>query len=727
MSHYISPEGDEFFRLIATYLNRDEQQVVRQAYVFARDQHGDARRRSGELYITHPLTVAFYLAEYGLDAVTLMAALLHDVAEDTIVSIAQIQERFGAEVAQLVDGLTKFEQATDKSSRDALSPEAVRSATLHKLFGFMTNDIRVGIVKIFDRLHNMRTIGFNSVESQRRNSRETLDVYAPLAHRLGIWAVKNELEMLSLERLHPETFHTLQQQLQQMRYRQQMDYSESSRELAAHLTSQGIQIVDIFPSRENPLTGFRGLQRNGGRADLRMDSTMRLVVLLKDIPSCYLALGYTHSLWRPIRNSFDDYIASPLDNLYQSLHTTIIHRKSRLKVHLRTPTMNTLSEIGILAKWLTIGMPLWSPEIDMREIDRHVQGIIVSIRDSINADPHDPSLAVQGVMDNVLASQIGVFTPKGDYRELPKGATPVDFAYTIHTEVGAQCRGAIVNDHSHPLNRGLEDGDRVRVLLRGNGPQRVWLDEDLGYLTTNRAKAQVRRWFRRLSDDAAIREGKQLLDDELRMLGLAHRSHTEIADLFGLARPEFLYYGLGKAELLPTVVATRILVDGWQRSPSHHVGVPVRSEEGEQFIITNAAGRQVRLCRTCMPRPGDRILGFMRSNRNLTVHKVSCHTLPSDPFSDRTLKLGWGEEGMQEVRPVKVQIDGFDRSGLLQEITGLVSQENINMPEVHAVTHDGEAVITLVMDVASPRQLVRLLHRVHALENVHSVHCVDMV
>ncbi len=727
MSHYITPEGDEFFRLIATYLNRDEQLLVRRAFEFACDQHRDVRRRSGEPYITHPLTIAFYLAEYGLDAVTLMAALLHDVVEDTSFSIKQMEELFGAEVAQLVDGLTKFEAATDKGSLDATSPEAVRSATLHKLFGFMVNDIRVGIIKIFDRLHNMRTIGSNSVDSQRRNSTETLDVYAPLAHRLGIWAVKNELELLSLERLYPDQFRSLQLQLEQVHYQQQMDYSEISRELAAHLTSRDIQIVDIFPSRENPLAGLRDLRKARPRRDFRPDSTLRLVILLKDIPSCYLALGYVHSLWRPVRKSFDDYIASPLDNLYQSLHTTVIHPRRPLKLHLRTLTMNTLSEIGVLAKWLTIGMPMWSSEIDMQEIDRHVEGIIAGIRDNINAEPHDPGLGVQGVMENVLGGQIRVITPKGDYWQLPRGATPVDFAYAIHTEVGAQCRGALVNDHSFPLNRELEDGDRVRVLLRGNGPKRVWLDEDLGYLTTSRAKVQVRRWFRRLSDDAAVREGKQLLDDELRMLGLEHRSHAAIADLFGLARPEFLYHGLGKAELLPTAVATRILVDGWQHGPSHSIGVPVRSEEGEQFIITNAAGKQVRICRTCTPRPGDNILGFMRTDRQLTVHKESCHILPADPFSDRTLKLGWGEEGLLEARPVKIQIDGFDRSGLLQEITGLVSEEYINMPEVHAVTHEGEAMITLIMDVTGPRQLVRVLHRIHALENVYAVTCLDMV
>lgn len=720
MAHYISAAGTEFFQLIATYLPAEEREIVCEAFELARREHGDERRRSGELFFTHPLTVAYYLATYGLDTATLVAALLHDVAEDTRISIAEIREQFGPEVSQLVDGLTKFEAMTD-------DPQHRQSATLQKLFAVMTHDVRVAIIKIFDRLHNMRTIKWTPPDSQRRKARETLDVYAPLANRLGIWTVKNELESLSLEVLNHPAYERITQKLQQLTLRQQAEYGRASHELATHLTAAGIQVIDIFPCPENTYTIYQQSYNNGYGNNYRLDETLRLVVVVKDIDTCYLALRQTHQLWRPVPQAFDDYIAAPRDNLYQSLHTTVIHRKRQhLKVRLRTATMNTLSEIGVLARWLGANMPARPADIDMGEIDRHVEELIDSIRQNMDLEAHDPNLDFQDLMEDVFRNQIMVFTPKGDVRQLPQNATPLDFAYTIHTEVGAQCRSAIVNGQPVPLNRPLREGDRVHIIKRGYAPQRVWLDENLGYLTMNRAKTQARRWFRRLPAEVAIKDGRRLLNYELRMLGLSHRSHQEVADLFGYKHADELYYALGRAELLPTVLAARVLVDRWNQGPSRSVGVPVRSEEGEKFVITNAGGRSVRLCRTCRPRPGDDIVGFVRANRGLTVHRENCHTIPNDPFADRTLKLGWGEEEMREVRLVTIQIDVFDRAGLLFEIAELIGSENSNMPEVHAQSGEGEATIRLVVEVASPQQLVRILHRIHALVNVFSVTCLDM-
>lgn len=726
MNHHIAPDGQEFFALIATYLTKADQAQVRDAFLLAREAHGQERRKSGELFFTHPLTIAYYLAEYSLDAPTLIAALLHDVVEDTRVSIAEIEAQFGQEVARLVEGLTKFEAATSDPIVPKLTSEDLRNATLRKLFGFMTNDLRVGIIKIFDRLHNMRTIFATSPASQRRKAEETLNVYAPLANRLGIWNVKNELEAISLSILDGRAYEAIHQQLQQQAHQQQPTCSAISRELAAHLTKAGIQIADIKPQPENVYTVYRASAGNGHRA-YKLDDTPRLVVLLKNIDSCYQALGRTHQLWRPVPHTFDDYIAAPRDNLYQSLHTTVNYRQGqRLRIRFRTITMNTLSEIGVLAKWLTVGNPLWSPEIDMPEIDRHVGLLLNNIIENINLESHDPGVGVQGVVDDVFGSQIAVFTPRGDIKQLPVGATALDFAYTIHTEVGAQCRAAIVNGQPYPLNKPLQDGDQIQIVKRGNAPQRVWLDENLGYLTMSTAVSQARRWFRRLPPEVAIKEGKQLLNSELRMLGLTHLAHDVIADLFGFHHSDDLYHALGRAELLPTVLATQVLVDRWNQGPLRQVGVPVRSEDGDRFVITNAADRAVRLCLTCHPRPGDAIVGFARSSTALTVHKENCHNLPPDPFGDRTLKLGWGGEDARQVRLINVHIDVFDRSGLLFEITDLIRSENINMPEVHAQSKGGEATISLAMEVASGRQLVRVLHRIHALTNVYSVRCLNM-
>lgn len=719
---HVAPDGVEFFDLINTYLEPEARQQVSRAFTMARQEHGDERRQSGELFFTHPLTIAYYLAEFQLDAPALVAALLHDVVEDTRVSISEIEDKFGGEVARLVNGLTKFEAVADDAATQKLSKEEVRDATLHKLFGVMTDDIRVGIIKLFDRLHNMRTIGAVPPASQRRKAEETLAVYAPLANRLGMWELKNELEALSLEVLDKDAYEQIHQRLEQLRHQHQPTLATVSHEIAEQLTKAGLQVVDIALNPENVYTVYRDSRINGHYGSrFKIDETPRLAVVLKDVRDCYVALGELHQLWRPVPGTFDDYIATPRDNLYRSLHTTIIHRSSgrRIKIRLRTVAMNLMSEIGVLARWLRIGMPLWSEEIAQR-----VDVLFDNISENINLEPHNPRVGVQTVMQDVFRDQIMVYTPAGDIKELPKGATALDFAYTIHSEVGAQCRVALVNDQPTALNRPLQDGDRVQIIKRGQAPQRIWLDEDLGYLTTGKARTRVRRWFRRLPEKIAITEGRRLLEDELEMLGTRAYSHEQIALWMEYKEPEELYYDLGRAEVLPTAVATTVLEETWQEGHCRNVGSVVYSQEGEKFIIINAGGRPLRLCRMCQPRPDDDLIGFARTDGSVTVHKAGCRILPLDPLSARKLKLNWGDEASCEVCLFTVRIDGYDRSGLLFEITQLIQSEGINMPSVHAETRGGTAELLLEMEVATPRQMVRVLHRIHALVNVYSVTCL---
>ncbi len=518
MKDTIAPDGAAFFDLISTYLGPDESAIVREAFEVARDEHGGELRQSGEPFFTHPLTIAYYLAQYQMDAPTLVAALLHDVVEDTRVSVDEITERFGQEVGRLVDGLTKFEAVADDAAVETLSKEEVRDATLHKLFGVMTDDVRVGIIKIFDRLHNMRTIKATPPATQKRKADETLAVYAPLANRLGIWEVKNDLEALSLEVLDSNAYHIIRQKLEQLRHKHQTPFARVNHQIAEKLTAAGIEIADIKLCPENIYSIYQSSRGNGRQGSrLKVDPILRLVVVLKDIPSCYLALGELHQMWRPVPGTFDDYIASPRDNLYRALHTTVVRNNGeRIKVRFRTVAMDVLSEIGVMARWVRLGMPLWSSEIADR-----VDALVANISETINLEPQDPRVGVQGVVQDVFRDQIIVYTPAGDVKELPQGATPLDFAYMIHSEVGDQCRVALVNDQQTPLNQPLQSGDRVYIVKRGDGPQRIWLDEDLGYLTTSRARAHVRRWFRRLSEEAAITEGRRLLENELWMLGMS--------------------------------------------------------------------------------------------------------------------------------------------------------------------------------------------------------------
>lgn len=725
MSQYLNPNGEEFFAQISSYLSIEDRARVRQAFELARKEHGDVRRKSGELFFTHPLTVAYYLAEYYADAPALIAALLHDVAEDTSVSVGEIQAQFGEEVSLIVDGLTKFDRVTAKAKLGReLSPDEVKEATLYKLFDMMTEDVRVGIIKIFDRLHNMRTITSMPLYKQKEKAREALSVYAPLANRLGMWKIKNELESLSLSVLDGMRFKNLQEQLKERLCQQEPAYKAIREELLTTLKQAGVTVIDVVTATDDVLTLYNTWRKNGSQG---LDIPIRLVVLVEDVASCYLSLGHIHGRWRPVQKEFDDYIAAPRDNLYRSLHTTVIYEGKHIKVRFRTFEMQLESQSGVLSQWMDhAGMPitLWSKESLSR-----LETMIGTISDSIKFEKQEVGQGVRSVIEDIFTKQIIVYTPQGEMRELPQGATPVDFAYSIHTAIGNSCRAALVNGKHVPLNTQLNDGDSVTILRHGSQPQRTWLDEDLGYLNMAYSKSAVRKWYRKLPADKAIKQGKRLLQAELEMLGLSDYSHLVVASWFGLASPQELYYELGSAEILPTTVAIKVLADLWRQEPlasSNGGGQTVASENGEWFVITNAGDRPLRLCRTCNPRPGDNIQGFIRKDGEVTVHNLACPLLHSDDvLSSNLLKLRWGEEGHGNKRAISMRIDVHDRDGLLFEIGSLMQEEKINITSLCSRSKNHKATIVFGAEIASPRQLVRILHRAQALVNVIGVRCMS--
>jgi GTP pyrophosphokinase len=431
-------------------------------------------------------------------------------------------------------------------------------------------------------------------------------------------------------------------------------------------------------------------------------------------------MGYLHQIWRPVPGQFDDYIAVPRENLYRALHTTVIHSDGKpLKIRFRSVAMNEVSEIGILAKWLYSGTPMWTDEIAER-----VDALFSNISDNINIDPQDMSTGVKSVVEDVFRKQIMVYTPRGDIIELPQGATAIDFAFAIHTEVGNHCQTAYVNEQPYPLSKMLQDGDRVRIVKSGWArPHRTWLDEDMGFLTTGRARSQVRRWFRRLPETVAIAEGRKILYDELVMLGLDKYSSEEVATIFDIEQSKELFFLLGRAELLPTTIATQVLTQEWDQEPLKNIGDVVVNKAGQEFVITDGHGRSLRLCQACNARPGETIIGFLRSDGGVTVHRNSCYTLRPDPMFARTIKLDWGKKGEHLVRRVTLQIDVYDRAGLLFEIAELLRDENVNITAINtpASEIDGTMRVVLEMDIASPRKLVRVLHRAQGLVNVYDV------
>lgn len=719
----VAATREQFVACIETYLDHEDQCRVQEAYDYADQKHGDQLRKSGEPFITHPLTVAFYLAQYRLDAEALMAALLHDVAEDVSVPIAEIEALFGSEVSYLVDGVTKLKDVSEGVAKGRhLSKQEIQDLSIQKLFREMSSDVRVVIIKLFDRLHNMRTIKHMSREGQERKARETLYVFAPLANRLGIWTLKSELESLSLEVLDNRAYHIIKQGLQELHDDQQEFFQLISGQIMDHLLEANLDVRRVVLAPENIYTVYSDLtSQQASYYDI--DRTLRLVVLMDDWMSCYTALGYLHHLWQAVPDRFDDYISVPRDNLYRSLHTTVITDNGQhVKIRLRTEAMDEISQIGVLARWKYGGTTLWE-----KGIAEKIDALSENIRETVSADYQDAGDTVRSVVEDLFSAQNRVYTPRGDTILLAKGSTPIDFAYAIHTGLGEQCQAAYVNEMLSPLNRLLRDGDMVRIIKSYRAePQREWLDEDLGYLGTNYARSHARRWFRRLPRDRAIAQGKKLLQAELRMLGFSHFDHASAARLLGYETTEDLYHALGRAEILPTVVATSVLDAKWADEPMRNLDNMVTSRSGEKYVITHADGRQLRLCATCDPRPRDTIVGYLRKNGEVTVHREGCHNLRANRASGRLLKLGWGEATQRKARLINVQVDVFDRAGLLFDITRPLQDEQINIPFIYTPPpkRAGEMRIIMSLEVLRPRQAVRILHQIRSLVNVYDVRCI---
>lgn len=725
----LSADADALLSVTDTYLSRADQRKVEEAFEVARREHGPQTRHSGELFVTHPLTVATYLSEYRLDADALAAALLHDIAEDTLVTIGEIEEMFGPDVAKLVSGVTKLKEVTEGvASERQMSGQELQQATFQRLFQAMTEDVRTVIIKIFDRLHNMRTIDALPPEKQIAKSKETLSVFAPLANRLGMWDVKSELEALSLEVLKPDAYWAIKAELETLQREQAAQFEVVSAQIWESLLGANLDVRDVRMAPENIYTVYQDLNKKGS-SYRDVDRMMRLTVLLGDTMSCYTALGLLHQLWPAVPNSFDDYISVRRDNLYQSLHTRVIHTNGQtIKIRLRTEDMEKVAQIGVLAKWAYAGTPLWSKGVADR-----LDMFFDSINESINVERQNPSAGVRGVVEDVLRTQIRVYTPQGDPIDLVEGATAIDFAYRIHTNLGNQCHAAYVNDLPYALNRPLRSGNTVRIVSNARSqPQRAWLDEDLGYIATTYARMHARRWFRRLPEPQAIRQGKRLLEHELVMLGLSYLDHHYIAGLFGYDDVVEFYYHIGRAEieLLPTALSTRILEDSWSYGPSLRLDNVVYSPDGSRFIITNADNRELRLCVSCNPRPRDPIVGYARKDGRVTVHHEGCYTLNASrqrpDVLQRRLKLGWGESDTRQARLVKLHVEVYDRPGLLHDITRLMQDRSINIPQIHTYesARPDELLIELVVELTGPRQMVRLLHQMEALVNVKSVRCI---
>ncbi len=714
-------------QLPETYSLADRELVMR-AYVIAEEAHREQKRHSGEPYINHCLAVAGILAELKVPAEVIVAGLLHDTVEDTSITLSDIRRDFGDAVKILVDGVTKLTQLprvsrgdqhaenTDNEAEDEIilpallgRKEDMISETLRKTFLAMGEDVRVVLIKLADRLHNMRTLGHMPEHKRRRIAQETLDIFAPLANRLGIWQLKWELEDLSFRYVQPEKYKEIAESLAERRPDRERQLEEIKENLVRLLEKNNIKaevsgrpkhIYSIFKKMQNKDKSF------GMLYDVR---AVRLIV--PDVPACYSALGVIHTTWRPIPGEFDDYIAVPKDNHYQSLHTAVMFDDRRpLEIQIRTQEMHMSAEYGIAAHWR------------YKEGGKHDKQFEQRIKDlrkmmEWRSDVNDATEFVESMQSDVFRDRVYVFTPRGDIIDLPAGSTPIDFAYHVHTDIGHRCRGARVNGKLVPLDHELKTGDQVEVLTaKRGGPSRDWLNNNLALVKTQRARSKIRVWFKILEDEQNLATGRDTLERELGRLGITEVNFEKLARELGYKTPDAMFIHLGTGELSTSLIIKKFS-DEEEQKDILEANAPASSSKSTDAVeVVGLKGMLASMAKCCNPAPGDQIIGYITRGRGATIHRQDCPNILQTPDRERLLKVGWGH--VEQTFPVPVKIKAYDRQGLMSDISILLSDENININNVSVNVNRSIADLRLIIEVKDLTQLSRILTRIENLPNV---------
>jgi len=704
------------------YLPTDRD-VIHRAYEMALNAHSLQKRQSGEPYINHCVAVASILAELRMPAEVVAAGLLHDTVEDTYVTLEDLRKQFGDTIANLVDGVTKLDSLPRVSHSDGqltLEQDSRRKRqssieAMRKTFLAMNDDVRVVLIKLADRLHNMRTLGFTPSEKQRRIGQETLDIYAPLASRLGIWQIKWELEDLSFRYVNPEKYKEIADQLSDRRSAREEQIMEIVIKLQHTLTQANLK-VDITGRPKHIYSIYRKMMAKGKTFEMVRDVRgVRLIV--PDIPSCYATLGLIHNLWRPIPGEFDDYIAAPKDNFYQSLHTAVLYDDGKpLEVQIRTPEMHQNSEYGIAAHWRY--------KEGMRRDQKYEQHIMW-LRSMMEwrGDVEDAQEFVDSMKSDVFEDRVYIFTPKGDIYDLPAGSTPIDFAYHVHTHIGHRCRGAKVDGKLVPLDYELKTGQQVEILTsKQGGPSRDWLNASLGMVKTQRARSKIRIWFKKQDQEQNLVQGRNMLERELRRLGLSDINLENLARQLDLKSTDEMFIDLGCGDLSVSRIISLIAQQELPAEEELVASRPKSSPDSTDAVsVVGLRGLLTAMGKCCNPMPGDPIVGYITRGRGATIHRQDCPNILRSTERERLVKVSWGEQ--MRTYPVPIKITAFDRQGLMSDISTLLNAEGINIVDVNVrVDHDNVkadlAEIRLTVEVKDIGQLSRMLNRVENLANV---------
>jgi len=704
-------EAAELVKKLKTYAPDADADLVRRAYEMAVRAHAGQIRASGESYVSHPGAVADILADLHLDATTLAAALLHDVPEDTPLTLEDVQSEFGVEVAKLVDGVTKLERIRRLSrSRQGALAEA-QAENVRKILLAMADDIRVIMIKLADRLHNMLTLGALPQEKQVRIARETLDIYAPVASRLGIWQLKWQLEDLALRYLEPEEYQKIAALLAERRQQREEYIEQAVTIIRERLEEEGIHAT--VTGRPKHIYSIYRKMTEKERDFEEIYDVRGVRILLDEVKDCYAVLGIVHSMWPPIHGQFDDYIAMPKDNMYQSLHTAVIGPGGPpLEIQVRTWQMHHVAEYGIASHWRY-------KEHGKRDLS--LEARIAWLRQvmELRQDAGNATQFVESLKRDVFPERVYVFSPKGDIVDMPLGCTPVDFAYYIHTEIGNRCRGAKVNGRLVPLDYQLHTGDQVEILTaKRGGPSRDWLNQELGYLNTTRARTKARQWFKRQERAENAVLGREVLDKELRRLGLEQTPFEEIAKMFKYGNVESFLAAVGYGDISPQQIATKFTDTSVKPGVFAESVLPARSVVGVQ--VRGVGDLLTRLARCCNPVPGDSIIGYITRGKGITVHRRDCPNIKSASDSERLIEVEWG--GTREAYPVNIRIEAFDRPGLLRDIAATMADEGISMSAVQVSTHgDNTATFLATLQISGIQQLRSVLSKLESVRDVLEV------
>lgn len=710
---------EDLIKIIEKYMTEEEVAFVMKAYEYAKAMHKDQKRKSGEPYIIHPVNVAIILADLDMDVETIIAALLHDVVEDTPATYDDVKNMFSEDIANIVDGVTKLNKLNYKSSED------FQAENLRKMILAMNNDIRVIIVKLADRLHNLRTLEYMNEEKQKQKAKETIEIYAPLAGRLGIFKIKWELEDLSLRYLDPEGYYDLVEKINKKRSEREKEINEIIKAISTELDKQELH-YDISGRPKN----FYSIYKKMNGKNKSFESIYDLIavrILVDTVKDCYAVLGIVHSMWKPLPGRFKDYIAMPKPNMYQSLHTTVISDTGEIfEIQIRTYEMHEVAEYGIAAHWKYKGGKAQGKDVD-NKLDWLRQLL------EWQKDLKDPKEFIDTLKIDFFDDEVFVFTPNGDVVDLPEGSTPVDFAYRVHTGVGNTCVGAKVDSRIVPLNYKLKNGNIVEIITQksASGPSRDWLK----FVKSPRAKQKIKQWFKSKEKDISIEKGKELFEREAKKLGLDtnildnEKIYNKLAKELSINSISDLFASIGYGNFKEKLVINKILniknaIEniGLTKNEDDYLKSSSSKKDATGVRIDGLEGMKIKFAKCCNPVPGDEIIGFVTRGYGVSIHRKDCTNIANFLDSDRCLEAEW-DAAASEKFLANVTIRAVDRTGILSEITAMAKEANVGIQSLSAKSNTiSDIFIYLTFEVVGKDELDKMIQKLKTINGVLDVY-----